>query len=102
RSCAEGKLGANLLLMHLIIEANDQLEVASVLQDALAEAQGAGDPTAIHNLEVALHLWRGTPDAFTTVKSVLAAERAGRAGHEIGSGTTAWAAAFDNAANISP
>jgi SAM-dependent methyltransferase len=98
--CAQGTLPPNVALMHLLAVAQD----AEMLEHALAEAIEAADCAdegAAERLRELVGLWRRTPHAWDTVKSVIAEvdpEYAGR--HNKGPST--WAAMFDRLAEIAP
>ena len=94
---AQGELPPNVALMHVLMEAAEEAEARRVLSEA-AQAAGEGSGAAIRALRA---LWDTHPQAFTTVKAVLA-----RVVHDTpseGDGTVrALAAAFDAAARAAP
>ncbi len=97
QACARGELAPNVALMRLLIEAGDAEEVEPALLAALKAAGAQGSAP----VDAALALWRRSPGAWETVKSILA--QADHRACETGSdGTAKWAAVFDRIAAISP
>lgn len=96
-ACARGELAPNVALMRLLIEARhpDEVEPAII---AAAEATGV---TGSAPLDAALALWRRSPGAWQTVRSILS--QADHTARDPGSGEPArWAQVFDRLADISP
>ncbi|MCL4767269.1 MAG: methyltransferase domain-containing protein [Hyphomicrobiaceae bacterium] len=96
-ACARGALAPNVALMRLLIEARYADEIAPAI---LAASAAAGRPER-ERLAAMLALWRRSPGAWDTVRSVL-----GEADHtrrDAGLGSPArWAAVFDRLSELSP
>jgi SAM-dependent methyltransferase len=91
-ACGRGELAPNVALMRIIMAAGSEMDVEDALRTAIAAAQHP----AKQRLQSALVLWRQTPKAFATVKSVLRTAEPG------GTGVADWKRAFDQSAGLSP
>jgi SAM-dependent methyltransferase len=95
---AQGELPPNVALMHVLMEAAEEAEARRVLSEA-AQAAGEGSGAAIRAL---LALWDTHPQAFTTVKAVLARVVHDAAPQGADGAVRALAGAFDAAARAAP
>jgi len=96
-ACARGELAPNVALMRLLIEAGQVGEVELALI-AASRSAGVGGSAS---LDAARTLWRRSPGAWQTVKSILG--EADHTARETGSDAPArWAAVFDRLADICP
>lgn len=95
---AAGEAPANVGLMHLLIEAVSPDEVEGALTAALA-----GPPSRdLGHLREALALLRAHPDAFRTVKAVMAEARHDRAAETPEAALRHWSKTFDRLAELAP
>jgi predicted TPR repeat methyltransferase len=101
--CADGELPANVALMQLFLEADDEGQARHGLAHALVEA--SNDPARVTRLAAVQRLWRRTPDAYPIVVAIDRVARSAPSASAGAGGTapvTAIAALFDRAASISP
>jgi SAM-dependent methyltransferase len=93
---ASGNLPPNVALMHILMEATDAEEARAVLSAACVGLRDGLGATRLRDLQ---RLYESNPDAFTTVKAVLA-----RVAHDEApaNGVSTLAAAFDRAASAAP
>ncbi|WP_375457575.1 class I SAM-dependent methyltransferase [uncultured Enterovirga sp.] len=89
----EGGLPANVALMQLLVEAESAAEVESAIEDRVRRAEPAGRK----RLTALLTLLRAHPDAWATIRSVMA-----EAEHDAAGGPAHWAAVFDRLARTRP
>lgn len=96
--CAAGDLPANVALMRVLIESASPDEAAALIRAALGEAR---DGAARERLAELSRLLDRHPDAWTTVRSVMAeADHAGHPGE--GDPVAHWAGVFDRLAASTP
>jgi SAM-dependent methyltransferase len=93
------RLPPNVALMHVLIEAEDEAQARTVLRQA-AEAAGEGD--AADAVRALLDLCDAHPQAFRTVKAVLARVAHDAAPQGADGTVRALAGAFDAAARAAP
>lgn len=98
--CAQGTLPPNVALMHLLAVAQDSEVLEHTLAEAL-EAADREDPGAADRLREVVELWHRTPQAWDTVKAVLAECDPEYRGPPERAPST-WAAMFDRLAEIAP
>jgi SAM-dependent methyltransferase len=96
---ARGELPPNVALMQAVMHAQAPDEVASAIGRALEEIDGADAIARLHRLA---DLWRSTPDAFRTMKQILAVVDHGRPTEFDAPAPAQWSSIFDGAAEISP
>lgn len=97
-ACASGEVPPNVALMRLILEAGSAEEVAS----GLASARAAAEAAEAGRLDRAASLLRDHPEAFATIKGVIAeADHRGAAASPEAE-VERWAAVFDRLAASSP
>lgn len=97
---AAGTLPPNIALMRLLMEAQDEAEGCEVLRAARAALANGGDSAV--RLDALARLHARHPQAFATVKAVLARVAHDRSGAAPEEGVGALAAAFDAAARADP
>jgi SAM-dependent methyltransferase len=101
--CARGEAPANVVVMQLHAEACSAADAAMVLeraaQAARADAETHGEAAA--RLSDALALARAQPQAFATVRAVLAGVKHDGASADAAEGVARWAALFDAAVQTS-
>lgn len=97
---AAGTLPPNIALMRLLIEARDEAEGREVLRAARAAFADCADGAA--RLDALARLHARHPQAFATVKAVLARVAHDRSGATPAEGVGALAAAFDAAVRADP
>src|SRR5215211_6020373 len=96
---ARGELPPNVALMQAVMHAQEPDDIERAIAHAWQEIDGAGAAGRLHRLA---HLWTSTPDAFRTVKKILAVVDHGRPPEFDGSPPVQWSSIFDGAAEISP
>lgn len=100
--CAGGELPANVALMQLLGEAAEEGEAERALVAAVAALERQSESGPAGRIAAALALWRATPTAWATVKSVLGVadhDTPAQAGEDA---VARWAAIFDGLAEKSP
>jgi SAM-dependent methyltransferase len=96
--CARGELPATVAAMRVLMESAHPDEA----EQALEGVRAAADAAARQRLGRVLELLRANPQAWTTIRGVIAGmEHAGEAA-SADEGVAYWAAAFDRAARVSP
>ena len=96
---ARGGLPPNVALMHVLMEAEDEAQARTVLREA---AQAAGEGDAADAVRAVLDLSDAHPQAFRTVKAVLARVVHDAAPQGADGAVRALAGAFDAAARAAP
>jgi SAM-dependent methyltransferase len=89
--CGAGRLPPNIALMRLLIEAGSREEVEA----AIAQARAGG----ASGLDELARLFAANPDAWTTIRAVMAEAEHDR---EPGGGVAHWSAVFDRLARTAP
>lgn len=97
-ACAGGELPANVALAQMAAAASDQAELEATLEWAAEAFARRGDPAAAGRLDRALRLWREAPNAWPTVRAILAAAERPMEGDPI----VRCSALYDRAVAISP
>jgi SAM-dependent methyltransferase len=92
----------NVALMQFLIEARDRDEADRVLHQVRDLADASGPSDASERLTRVARLWQENPQAFATVKAVLAHVEHGGTAPSPEEGVAHWAALFDRMAQTSP
>jgi SAM-dependent methyltransferase len=102
RACAQGEVPANIALMRVLIEAVDRDEASRILEAVDGEIAREPASEAAPRLRRLLNLWRENPQAFDTVKAVLAHADHGAVAANPTEGIAQWTTRFDRMAGASP
>lgn len=97
--CGSGDLPANVALMRVLIEAASPGEAAAMIRAAL---DGAPDEAGRERLAELSRLLQAHPDAWTTVRSVMAEADHADGGQWEGDPVAHWAGVFDRLAQSLP
>jgi SAM-dependent methyltransferase len=99
--CGQGRLSANVALMHLFMESATPADAARALKHAESTLRALSRTDEAARIASVRALWDASPNAWETVRAILACvpHDAHRAlGHDAVRG---WSAAFDRAAAVS-
>jgi ubiquinone/menaquinone biosynthesis C-methylase UbiE len=99
--CARGELPANIALVHLFMQAQDDQEAARLLDQAIQHLELHGPTDGVVRLQRARELWESCPQSFAMIKEMLQiADGDGFSGNA--PDPAFWTSVFDRAADLSP